>query len=458
MAKNNNLTDFLTDVANAIRAKKGITGKINPQNFASEISSIVTGGGDSGESGGGNAGGGSTGGGTVVRNVLSKDVNFYDYEGTLLYSYTKAEFMALSEMPELPTQEGLICQGWNYTLADAQDCVSVSNFVEIGAMYITDDGKTRLYIRFEDRAKLQAQLYFVQTVSEGVTIDWGDGTDTVKISGTGNKSTTHTYGDIGNYMITLEVKSGCTLTLGQKNSSYNIMGSAANNYRFMSNRLYKVEIGSGVTAIDAYAFTQCHSLKTISLPQTIKTIGNYAFYYNYGLVHITIPQLVTSLGSYCFEYSYSLKSVAIPKSLTSLGTYCFAYCGSLRIITLPYTLTTLGTYMCAYAYALVRVTLPIVVAAMPTYVFRNAYSMTYIKIPAAFTSIGNYAFNQAYGLAVVDFRDHTQVATISNTNSFTNTASDVKFVVPDELYDTWTTTSVWTNLASKIVKASEFTM
>ena len=96
MAKNNNLTDFLTDVANAIRAKKGITGKINPQNFASEISSIVTGGGD----GGGNTGGGSTGGGTVVRNVLSKDVNFYDYEGTLLYSYTKAEFMALSEMPE----------------------------------------------------------------------------------------------------------------------------------------------------------------------------------------------------------------------------------------------------------------------------------------------------------------------------------------------------------------------
>ena len=43
MAKNNNLTDFLTDTANAIRTKKGTTAKINPQNFSSEIASIQTG-------------------------------------------------------------------------------------------------------------------------------------------------------------------------------------------------------------------------------------------------------------------------------------------------------------------------------------------------------------------------------------------------------------------------------
>ena len=44
MAKNNNLTDFLTGVANAIRAKKGTTDLINPQDFESQIASIETGG------------------------------------------------------------------------------------------------------------------------------------------------------------------------------------------------------------------------------------------------------------------------------------------------------------------------------------------------------------------------------------------------------------------------------
>ena len=43
MAKNNNLQDFLTDIANAIREKKGTTEKINPQDFAIEIANLTGG-------------------------------------------------------------------------------------------------------------------------------------------------------------------------------------------------------------------------------------------------------------------------------------------------------------------------------------------------------------------------------------------------------------------------------
>ena len=45
MATNNNLQDFLTDVANAIRTKTGTTQPINAQNFSTEILNIQTGGG-----------------------------------------------------------------------------------------------------------------------------------------------------------------------------------------------------------------------------------------------------------------------------------------------------------------------------------------------------------------------------------------------------------------------------
>lgn len=46
MATNNNLQDFLTDVANAIRTKTGTTNPINAQNFSTEILNIPTGGGN----------------------------------------------------------------------------------------------------------------------------------------------------------------------------------------------------------------------------------------------------------------------------------------------------------------------------------------------------------------------------------------------------------------------------
>lgn len=47
MAKNDNLTDFLTDVANAIRNKEGSSSAINPQDFSARISALSSGGSSS---------------------------------------------------------------------------------------------------------------------------------------------------------------------------------------------------------------------------------------------------------------------------------------------------------------------------------------------------------------------------------------------------------------------------
>ena len=50
MAKNDNLTDYLTDLADGIRAKKDTTDLINPQDFATEIERISGGGNGGSES------------------------------------------------------------------------------------------------------------------------------------------------------------------------------------------------------------------------------------------------------------------------------------------------------------------------------------------------------------------------------------------------------------------------
>lgn len=250
MAKNDNLKDFLTDVADAIRAKKGTTDKINPQDFSAEIASIET----------------SSGGGTAP--VSKGDVTFYDYDGTVLHSYTKDEFLALSEMPSLPERLGLVCQGWNYTLEDAKAYVEEYGVLHIGAMYITDDGKTRLYITIPSKVVSEITIYFSLTTPNSLVIDWGDGVKDA-VSGTGdNMNAIHKYEEVGDYVIAFEVAEGAIVEFKKA-----IFGSN----RAYSNILKKSEIGNGVTTIDAGAFSGCYSLSSVVIPQGVTSIGSNVF-------------------------------------------------------------------------------------------------------------------------------------------------------------------------------------
>ena len=213
------------------------------------------------------------------------DVNFYDYDGTILHSFSKDEFLALNELPSLPTQPGLTCQGWNYDITKAKTYVEEYGKLDIGATYITDDGKTRLYFRIAAEGRMTVPLYFSQTVANGVTIDWGDGSATQTLSGTGNRSTSHTYANIGDYCIALTVSSGCTLELGHNSSYYCVMGSTGNTGKVYCNMLQKVEIGTRITNIRSYAFNNCYSLASVVIPNSVTSIGSSAFQNCYGVAY-----------------------------------------------------------------------------------------------------------------------------------------------------------------------------
>lgn len=305
MAKNDNLKDFLTDVADAIREKKGTTDLINPQDFSAEIASI------------------QSGGGAVA--VSAKAVNFRDFDGTILHSYTKDEFLALTELPPLPTREGLICQAWNWDFADAVEQVSEYGVLEVGATYITDDGKTRLYITIAAEGRMDVPLYFQQNVANSVTIDWGDGSATETLSGTGMVNTTHHYNAIGDYVISLEVADGYYFTLGHGSSSYCVMGNAGNYGKVYCNMLQKVEIGERAT-IGPYAFYNCYSLASVVIPQTVRIVNTETFYYCYALASAIIKQGVTTIGSSAFRNCYSLASVVIPHGVTTIVANAFYGC------------------------------------------------------------------------------------------------------------------------------------
>ena len=61
---------------------------------------------------------------------------------------------------------------------------------------------------------------------------------------------------------------------------------------------------------------------------SVTTIGYYAFQDCISLTSITIPNSVTSIGQSAFGGT-SLTSVTIPNSVTSIGDYAFRYCSNL---------------------------------------------------------------------------------------------------------------------------------
>ena len=404
--------------------------------------------------------------------VSPKDVNFYDYDGTLLHSYTVEEAQALTELPELPTQPGLICQEWNY---DLETIKAYNRALNVGATYITDDGKTRLYITIAAEGRMTVPLYFNQSVANGVTIDWGDGSATETLSGTGDKNTSHTYASIGDYVISLEVADECTLELGRKNTGYFVLGQASNNSgKVYTNMLKKVELGRGVTSITAtffqnyssfasitipnsvtsiigYAFAGCSSLASINIPNSITSITGYLFQNCSSLRVVSIPNSVTSIIDFAFCGCTSLTSINIPNSVTSINVYAFQNCTALTSVIMSNGVTSIGATAFQSCFSLIFINIPNGVTSIGAGTFQNCYPLASISIPNSVTSIGANAFTSCYCMAFYDFTTHTSVPTLANTNAFSGIPSDCKIRVPASLYDEWKAATNWSTYASKIV-------
>jgi sulfur carrier protein ThiS len=117
------------------------------------------------------------------------------------------------------------------------------------------------------------------------------------------------------------------------------------NYAFYNcSSLTSITIPNNVTSIGDYAFCNCGSLASITMPNSVKGIGNYAFYNCSNLTSITIPNNVTSIGNYAFCECGSLTSITIPNSVTGIGMYAFCDCGSLTTLTIENSVTSIGMY------------------------------------------------------------------------------------------------------------------
>lgn len=331
-----------------------------------------------------------------------KDVNFIDYDGTILYSYTKAEFALLAALPANPSHTGLTAQGWNWSLSDAKTYVASYGKLWIGQMYVTSSGKTEIDIELNNPDLLSPYLKI--SVNGTVTVDWGDGSTADTITGTSlliSKYTNHNYATTGNYTISIGVTSG--------------------SFSFYSSYILTYKSGT-----DNASRRYNSAIVAIRLGNS-SVIGDYAFSYCYALRSITIPNN-TAIGASAFQNCYALYRLTIPSGATQIGGYTISYCQGLQNISLPSGIS-LGSNSVRNNERLQYLSMPSGITAIEGNLFFNDYNLQSVVIPAGVVSIGSSVFNNNYALYSVKFYP-TTTPTVANSNAWSNVSNTCVIYIP----------------------------
>ena len=192
--------------------------------------------------------------------------------------------------------------------------------------------------------------------------------------------------------------------------------------------LTSVTIPDSVTRIGNDAFSDCSSLTSVTISDSVTTIGMQAFSFCSSLTSVMIPDSVTIFGQGAFQNCYSLTSITIPNSVTKISDRCFHSCSNLTNITIPDSVTNIGKSSFSYCYDLTDVTIPNSVISIESTAFLSCTGLTSVTFPNGVMRIGDQAFSDCSSLASVTISE--SVAFIGD-NAFSFCDSLAGFLVDE---------------------------
>lgn len=416
----------------------------------------------------------NTGGGGTPTPIplIEEGVNFVDFDGTILETWTIEELATKTALPSNPdrsnhTHNGysvpLTSQGWNFSLAEIKKRIEVEPWVPlfVGQMYIPTDGKTRVFFRFNQSDRTTPKIGIA--VNGSATVDWNDGTEPDVIVGTGTKTVVYTpehqcVAD-RDYMVTIEVIGSASIYGGGASSgnSHLLAGTGAQTYRSSITDVY---VGSDITSIGDNGL-EAMFLDTLILPHGITTFGTLAFTDTHVSKPFVIPDTLSSdrgiavttrwicypekqIEFYNSAFGNALEYYSLPtpdsgsspnKGMCSGGSVKLASFRALNsgsgavVYNNLKDCKVLGnpTSVSIKSSSITKLSMPESVTSISSCVLR---AVTELVIPAGVTEINQYTMEYLYSLKKCYFRSATPPTIKTATRAFADYPADCVFYVP----------------------------
>ena len=156
--------------------------------------------------------------------------------------------------------------------------------------------------------------------------------------------------------------------------------------------------------IETKSNTLIAGCSTTIIPDSVTSIGDCAFYGCSSLISISIPNSITSIGAAAFRKCESMTAITIPNSVTSIEERAFQDCESLTSITIPDSVTNIGDLAFADCDSLTSIVVPKSVTSIGESAFYSCSKLTSITIPDTLASIEESMFMYCHLLTSISFQ------------------------------------------------------
>ena len=191
--------------------------------------------------------------------------------------------------------------------------------------------------------------------------------------------------------------------------------------------------GSQLTSIGNNAFEDCGPIVSLEFPSTLKTLGNYAFYGCETLVSVDFGNgsKLSSIGVRTFQGCKLLETLTVPDTVSTIGQDAFRECSSLSAVNFGSgsNLITLSDGAFQQCTSLEEVTIPDTVRTLGSYAFASCSSLESAYIGNNVKIVDSHAFEFCGNLQNLSFGDNS-ILELINVQAFSHCSSLVSIVVP----------------------------